>query len=356
MDKKTVLRLNTTLLAILVIMVIYTIVTMASIGRFSNTHAITAQSYCTDCHISSLTNLDNGRHVGAMGVHQSSVIDSYFEMVDTTNISSRDVNGLCMSCHNIRAKDFGLVDPYFATISSGNGTSNVSTTNGIIFWNPEWDTNIINGGPNETITVSVKVQNVIPTNTSVAVDTTIQLMNFSGKQYGVTCDCITTLYEGDTQIVDAINIYADYFKVYIDVNGEWSFSSLNVSVNGYPSVIINSSGSSPINFYNLPADLPSEYSHLNFFHTTGNYTVIRMDRVINDMRNSSVESISLNNEIMKDYATNNSLDGYTCSSEGALCHINQKIVYMGQRDGIRKERYYSHDMEYSTNVCKNCHL
>lgn len=136
--------------------------------------------------------------------------------------------------------------------------------------------------------------------------------------------------------------------------GDWNFSSLNVNVSGYPSVIIDSFDGSSLNFYNLPADLPLQYSYLTMFHTQGNYTVQRMDRVIDDMVSASVTSISTN-EIMEDYI--GGISGYTCGSPGAMCHINDKMTYLGQTFGFKNGRYYAHEMEYATTkTCKVCHI
>lgn len=358
MEIKTIFRLRATITIVLIVIVIYSVVmVVASIGRFSNTHAITVESYCVDCHLESLTHLENGDHIGAMSGDQSVVINNYYEMINTTTINNSNTNGLCMSCHNVRAKDFGLIDPYISTVASGNGTYNISTINGITFWDgiDLTELNITNENPTESIVLNIKVQDVAPVNSAVIVDATVQLMNFSGvqNQSNISRQCICN--ETDMTIIIS-NIYADYFKVYLDVSGQWNFSSLNISVNGYPSETINIFNGSLVNFYTLPADLPLQYSNLNFFHTIGNYKVGRMDEVIEEMRNFSVTSITLNNELMKNNIDNTSNPSYTCGSTDTLCHINQRIINMGQEFGIRGERYYSHDMEYSTNVCRNCHI
>lgn len=344
MLKKTKILLT----IVVAMLVLYTIVSLASVGRFSATHAIVLKSSCIGCHMDALADLNRSDHMGShainVGNNQGITIDYYILMANST-----DVNGVCMSCHNGRRNMFGAVDPYIY-YSSGNNTSVI---NGIVFWNPDWGTDVINGDANETIVVNINVQDVVPANTSVIVDATIQLVNFSGVQNSgnISRQCVCN----DTDMTIIVSgAYADYFKVYIDVMGNWNFSSLNVSVDGYPSVTIDSFDGSSTNFYNLPADLPLQYSSLTLFHTQGNYTVKRMDKVIEDMQFASVMSISTN-EIMEDYI--GGISGYTCSSPGAMCHINNKMTYLGQTFGFKTGRYYAHEMEYATTkTCKICHI
>lgn len=126
--------------------------------------------------------------------------------------------------------------------------------------------------PDKIIAVNAKVQDVVPANASVIVDVTVQLMNFSGAQNSSNISRVCICNDTDMTVVIS-NAYADYFKVYIDMSGAWDLASLNVAVDGYPSVTINASDGSMTNFYNLPIDLPSQYSGLTLFHTRSNYTV-----------------------------------------------------------------------------------
>lgn len=354
------MRLKTIIILIfLLIASLYVVIVMASVGRFVNTHSIVVQSYCIDCHSEKLEDLNASKHIGAMGENQSIVIDNWFILANvSSNVNNNDINGLCMSCHNIRAYKFGFTDPYIYNVSSWGNISSVALINDIVLWNNSWESGIINGGKTETIIVNAKVQDVVPANASVIVDVTVQLMNFSGVQNSSdisrVCVCNTT----DMTIVIS-NAYADYFNVYIDISGAWDFTSLNVTVDSYPSVTINAFNGSLTNFYNLPADLPLQYSYLTLFHTKGNYSVQRMDRFIENMKNLSVTSISIDKEIMTDYVGN--ISRYTCGTPDSLCHINQKISDGAQKSGIAGfgeiQRYYSHDMPYVTdNVCKSCHL
>lgn len=347
-------KLKIGLTIVLLILVLYTITTFASIGRFSTTHAVVRESNCTNCHVESIIELDSNRHIGShsvnVGNNQSIAIDYYVNMAQSV-----DINGICMSCHNGKKKLFGMVDPYIYNFSGNN----ISVINGIGFWDSEWETNLTPGSSNETIIVTVEAQDIFPDTNFIIVDATVQLMNFSGQQNSskLSANVVQSLYKGDNLTVVRSDIYGDYFRVYIDVTKPTSFYSLKVSVNGYPSIVINSSdggSGSGSNFYNLPVDLSLQYSYLALFHTQGNYTIKRMDRTINDMANSSVMSISTN-EIMEDYIGNSSR--YTCGSPGAMCHIQNRITYLGQTFGFKNGRYYAHEMEYATTkTCKTCHI
>lgn len=339
-------KIKTLLTIVVFILLLYAIISIASIGRFEPTHAITAKSSCVNCHIDAVVDLNSSKHIWShiinVGANQSMTIGYYLNMANST-----DVNGVCMSCHNGRRKYFGVVDPYIYNFSGNN----ISVINGIVFWDS--NTNVTNSEPNETITVNARVQDVAPANTSVVVDVTVQLMNFSGAQNSSNISRVCICNDTDMTIVIS-NAYADYFKVYIDMSGAWDFASLNVTINGYPSATINAFNGSTTNFYNLPVDLYSQYSGLNIFHTLGNYTVQRMDMAISDMTNASVVSISTN-EIMGDYIGNTS--SYTCGTPSAMCHINSKITYLGQTFGLKNGRYYAHEMEYATTkTCKTCHI
>lgn len=344
-------RLKIVLSIVLCILVLYVMVTVASIGRFSNTHAIIRESNCTDCHIQSLKDLNDSRHIGShyvnVGNNQSMVIDYYFNMAQ-----SADINGMCLSCHNGRRKSFGMMDPYIYNISGNNS----SAINGIVFWDPDWETNLTNSTANETITVTIGVWDVYSENASVSVDSTIQLMNFSGQQDSgnLSTNVMQSLYKNQTLTFTRQNVYPDYFKVYISLSGIWQSASIYAIVDNYPMVIINASNSSSINYYSLPADLPLQYSYLNLFHTRGNYTVKRMDRVMQDFSDASVVSIS-SNELMEDYIGNSSR--YSCGTPAAMCHINDRITYMGQTFGLKYGRYYAHEIDYvTTKICKTCHI
>lgn len=345
-------QLKIGLMIVLFILILYSMTTFASIGRFGTTHTVVRESNCTNCHVESIIDLDSNRHIGShyvnVGNNQSTTIDYYTNMAQ-----SIDINGICLSCHNGKKKLFGIVDPYIYNFSG----SNISVVNGIEFWDSEWETNITSGSPNETIIVTIDVQDIFPDVNFIIVDVTLQLMNFSGQQNSnnISTNVVQSLYKGDNMTVARSNIYGDYFRIYIDVTKPTSFYSLKVTVNGYPSIVINSSGNgSEPNFYNLPVDLPLQYSYLALFHTQGNYTIKRMDRVIGDMTNSSVTSISTN-EIMEDYIGNSSR--YTCGSPGAMCHIQNRITYLGQTFGFKNGRYYAHEMEYATTkTCKACHI
>ncbi len=333
------MKLKTAFAIGVVFLFIYTAVTMASIGRFAKTHAIVAHSKCTDCHPDALISLDKGEHAGAMGPNQSIVIDYYGMMR-----GADDINGLCFSCHNLRYREFGLMDPYI----SGNRTS----ISGIVFW----DYNTTSGSESEIATVNIAVQSLLPNTSTVAVDATILLKNFTGQQNTskISTNIIQSLAENENVTFSTPSIYGDYYSVFITASGDWNSSILNVTVSGYPPILINPANGSGTNFYALPADFPVEYSWLQYFHTSGSYTMERMDSVISRMQNASVTSISFN-ELMYDNFTNTFR--YTCGTPDTMCHINQRLIDMGQVYGILGEKYYSHDLAYTTTaLCDNCHL
>lgn len=338
------------LIIVLLIPVVYVAVTVASVGRFSTTHAIVRESSCIDCHMQELIDLNNSRHMGShvvnVGNNQATTIDYYIDMAQ-----SPDINGVCMSCHNNRRNLFGIVDPHIFSVY-GNNTS---IFNGVVLWNPDWEMNITNGGQNETITVTIGVQDIIPENESVAVDASVILMNISGMQNEskLTTGIMGGLGKGDSKTIFIQDIYGDYFWIRMSLSGKWNFSSVNVSVSGYPVSVINSTdGWSGVISLSLPVDLPLQYSYLSLFHTQGNYTVKRLDRVIEDMKSAAVTSISTN-EIMK--FRNDSR--YTCGVPGAMCHINNKMTFLGQTFGFKSGRYYAHEIEYVTaKTCKACHI
>ncbi len=333
------MKLKTAFLIAVVLIFFYTALTAASTGRFARTHAIVAQSNCTDCHPDALISLDKGKHTGAMGQDQSIIIDYYGMMR-----GDGDINGLCFSCHNVRYREFGVMDPYV----SGNRTA----INGIVFWNHS----AANGSESENASVNIAAQTILPNTSTATVDATILLMNFTGHQNStrISTNVIQSLAEGENVTLSTPDVYGDYYRVFISVSGSWNSSTLNVTVNGYPSILINSTNGSGTNYYALPPDFPSEYSWLQYFHTNGSYTMERMDSLISRMQNASVTSISFN-ELMYDNFTNTSR--YTCSTPDTMCHINIRLTDMGQTYGVSGEKYYSHALGYTTTgLCNNCHL
>lgn len=341
-------KIKTFLTIVVIILLFYAMASFASVGRFEPTHTITMRSSCMDCHIDALIELNDSRHIGRhaveVGKNQPIVIDNYFILSNST-----DINGLCMSCHNLRYKDFGFVDPYI----TDNGGVNTSTINGIVFWNRDWNKTQFIGNQNGTIVVTIGAQEIVPNDTYVTIDATIQLKNFSGLQNSsdLSTNIIQNLYVGESLNLTKQNIYGDYFEVYVRVIGTWNFSSINVTIDNYPMVVINSTSES---YYTLPMDLPTEYSSLTYFHTEGNNTIVRADIVDQDWRNASVQSITVNNELMTDRIWNTT--GRTCNSPDAKCHINQRMTIMGQEDGIGDGRYYSHEAPYAIYTCESCHL
>lgn len=351
-------KIKTFLTIVVIILLFYAIVSFALIGRFGPTHAITMKSSCINCHMDALVDLNDSRHIGRhaveVGKNQPIVIDNYIILSNST-----DINGLCMSCHNLRYKDFGFVDPYITNNGGGaNGSGvNVSTINGIVFWNRSWNKSQFVGDQNGTIMVTIGAQEIVPfdiiSSVPVAIDATIQLKNFSGLQNSsdLSTNIVQNLYMGESLNLTKQNIYGDYFEVYVRIMGAWNFSSINVTIDDYSMVVVNSTNES---YYTLPRDLSTEYLSLTYFHTKSNNTIVRADIVDQDWRNVSVQSITVNSELMTNRIWNTT--GYTCNSPDAKCHINQRMTIMGQKDGIGDGRYYSHEAPYAIHTCESCHL
>ncbi len=334
-------------MSILVAMVFYSFVALASIGRFSQTHAIVVKSDCTDCHIDSLTNLDKGKHIGAMGKNQSNVIDNFFFLKN-----SSDVQGLCYTCHSInkRSRAFGFQDLY---IDSRN---NYSAVNGIVFWN-----NILpTGEETENIRVNVTLESVTPENTSVTVDATVMLENFSGQQNAskLSTNVFQSLVRNESAIITRNNVYGDYFRIYLTASGNWERAKLNIAIEDpfltYPILSIEVANGSGINYNVLPNDFPLQYSNLLYFHTKGGYNVIPVSEARNILMANKVNSFQ-SYEMMNDTVRNTTK--YSCSSADTMCHINQRITDMGQRFGVKGERFYNHDMDFpDSDTCSACHI
>lgn len=332
-------KVKTLFLIILVIVISATALTVASIGRFTRTHAIVGQSNCTDCHADAFIDMNYSWHIGAMGPNQSITMDYYFRMRNET-----DINGLCFSCHNVRKEEFVFKDPYI----SGNTTA--------IYGLGFLGSGLFTGTANETVSVNIEVMSVSPANSTVSVDATILLMNFSGHQdpAAISTNLAQVLPQGGSFTISRTSVYGDYFRVYISTSGDWNSSVLNVSVDGYPSVIISSGNGSSLNYYSLPSDFQLQYMYLSYFHTRGAYIEEPMSETLARMRNSSVATISFY-EPMTDDLSN--ITRYTCSSPDAMCHINTRMAVMGQTEGISGGgKYYSHALSYSTGVCRNCHI
>lgn len=113
---KTLRLLENIATFILVLIFVYSIVGLASVGRFTNTHAIQKQSLCVDCHADALIELNNGRHINDMKPNQSTVIESFFLIR-----GQPDLQGLCLSCHNVRQDLFAFKN-FNITTKKLNGT------------------------------------------------------------------------------------------------------------------------------------------------------------------------------------------------------------------------------------------
>ena len=330
------MRLKNVIVVVVVIILSYVTFSYASVGRFAQTHAITAESTCISCHVNELIELNSSQHINRME-NESIVIDNYFQ---NGNV---DLNGLCYSCHNLRTWNFGFADPYI----SGNTTA----INGIVNWYPE----IENGLPDQTVSVDVTLDSVIPNTSSLVVEVAIELMNFADHQdiYNTTNTTFSSIKKGETLNVQINDVYGDYYKVHISTRGNVIASSVIVSIPNQPDLYINNINSSGVNNYLLPNDYPLQYSWQEYFHTNGSYTIERMDYVTALMRANHTTNVSFN-EIMSDDFTNTTR--YTCAAPDVMCHINQRIISMGLENEILGEKYYLHEMSYAIGTCDYCHF
>ncbi len=338
-------------MSILIAMVFYTIVAIATIGRFAQTHAVVVKSDCVSCHIDSFQALNNSKHISDMREGQSYVIDNFILMRNSNDTES-DLQGLCYSCHNVnkRSGAFAFQDFY---IDKENNT----VINGLTFWTNETPV----GNENESVRVKITVESVTPPNASLGLDTTIQLMNFSGQQnYSkLSTNVLTSLSINESTEIVRDNIFADYFRVYLSAGGDWESATIVVTVGEpsltYPILSIDLNGGG-LNHYVLPNDFNLQYYSRLYFHTSGNYSITRVTDAKETIRNIELSNNSLlqSYELMRDPQNNT---GFTCGSPDAMCHINQKITDIGMKYGIDGERFYNHEMEVSTsNICDNCHI
>lgn len=126
---KTLRLLENITTFILVLMFVYSIVGLASVGRFTNTHAIQKQSLCTNCHVDALVELNNGAHIKEMKAEQSTVIESFFLIR-----GNPDIQGLCLSCHNVRQEMFAFKNLNITTKNLGDVKEGTASIDDIVLW------------------------------------------------------------------------------------------------------------------------------------------------------------------------------------------------------------------------------
>jgi len=222
-------------------------------------------------------------------------------------------------------------------------------------WGKNYSSMILDNTSDANVSVELDVLSIEPANFSV--DSTIKVImaNYSGQQYNTTFDSTQTLYKGETQVVNVSNIYQDYFKVILILDGFWNNTLVNVRVSGTDKgtksffVIANTH---PF-VYELPLNAAGVY----YFKTNGTYKVVRLDYVWAEWKNYITNNITTS-EIIETNNTNGWINASTCSSPDAMCHINEKTTYMGLNNFLSPDKIlYSHTMDSVTSLqCKICHF
>lgn len=351
----------------LIVMISITIV-VASQFRQYPTHMIVKQVNCLSCHIDEFNDLKEGTHIRMMNNAQNRTLYDYLYLYENSSPNTyKLLEGPCYSCH-ITYKNFyyfGLTDPYAYSIGKqtyevDNLTKEIDIINAQYGYIIEWpagnnSVEYYNNGTNVSISVELEVISISPANFSI--DSTIKIImaNYSGAQYDTSCDCTQTLYEGETQVIEVQNIYEDYFKVILILDGLWNNTLVNVRINGTDkgteSFFVIAS------YHPFIYELPFSETGLYYFKTNGTYKAIRLDYVWAEWQNYTMADIA-SSEIIETSTSNGWINASTCSAPDAMCHINQKTTYMGLTDGLNPEkRLYTHTMDFVTSrQCTLCHL
>lgn len=353
---------------VFVIFLIFMISTALSIQfRPSPTHNIVKQVNCFSCHESEMKDLENGKHIRLMNTTQNRFLYDYLDIYGNESRPITSLEGPCYSCHITYENfdRFGLTDPYaYNTSSYSITTSNM--TNYITFQDAQYgyvipwaigNTNVeYFGTANVAIYAELEVLDVYPSNSSIETTMKVILANYSGQQSGnIVCNCENVLEEGDIQVVSITNIYEDYFKIIIILQGTWNNALLNLRVSGTDKgseSFIFSANMSPF-VYELPYNSSGTY----YFKTGGIYKAVRLDYVWEEWKNYAIGNIATS-EIIQANTTNGQINASSCSSPDAMCHILQKTTSIGLSDGINPDKsFYTHKMEFTTTKqCALCHL
>jgi len=354
-----------------VIIIISLIIIIASSVRLYPTHTIVKQVNCFSCHIDEFNDLKEGKHIRMMNATQNRALYDYLDLYGNVSDTYKSLEGPCYTCH-ITYKNFyffGLTDPYAYSIGNktyqiNNLTKELDTVNAqygyIIEWpaGKNYSTVLFDNTSNASIHVELEVLDVSPTNFSI--DSTIKILmaNYSGKQYNTSYDYTYTLLKGETQIIDVTNIYEDYFKVILILDGLWNNTLVNLRVNGTDKgtesffIIANKP---PV--YPFVYELPFSSTGVYYFRTNGTYKAVRLDYIWAEWKNYMMENIT-SSEIIETNTTNGWINASTCSSPNAMCHINQKTTYMGLSNGLSPDKkLYTHTMDFTTSIqCTLCHF
>lgn len=355
-----------------ILMVVVLNVSAQYLGRFVPTHKIQKDVQCFNCHAAEVRDLSNDTHIKKMP-RENKIVQDYYELYGNSYRSRNKSNStimkdVCYSCHlsSIRYKKFALSDPYIFYNRQRNGSAGIYNNTQLWIHNngsEGADTEQIIGTDNNTPNIVVSVEDIFPENETVDITIKFILANFSGQQANTTFEKTKSPGKGKTVGFGTPPIYGDYFNIILILDGLWDNLTITAKVTGTNVPIAPYTVRAYVHgIFTLPNDFPENYN-APYFHTENVYLYRRLDRVWNEFNNAAVGNISalegMNRSVkrwMGGYTTWE--NSYTCSSPGAMCHIDQKITYIGSVAGLPNgEAYYKHNMEYSTPVlCKRCHL
>lgn len=336
--------------------------------RPSSTHNIVKQVNCFSCHESEMNDLEKGKHIRLMNTTQNRFLYDYLDLYGNTSRPYVSLEGPCYSCHITydNYNRFGLTDPYVYNkstydVTMGNLASSITVQDAQYGYIIPWvigNTNVEYFGiGNVAISTEFEILSVSPSNSTVDTTLKIILANYSGQQAGdVVCDCTYVLGEGEIQVLNVSNMREDYFKIIIILDGTWNNVLANLRVSGTDkgteSFIIRANASPFV--YELPAN---STNGTYYFKTGGTYKAVRLDYVLAEWKNYIIGNIATS-EVIQTNTTNGWKNASTCSSPDAMCHIVQKVTYMGMSDGLNPDKsFYTHKMEFTTTKqCALCHL
>lgn len=331
----------------------------ASPFRFVQTHKIVTEVNCFVCHKQELEDVFEGRHITRMGPNQTRFFEDYYFLYADGQTSLDWMKDTCYTCHmSYKQYDkFALSDPFTFYNRTANRTEAIY--NNTDLWRGGSSIYHIVGSKENTIEVSLRVLDIQPSGKSVNGTIRVNLANFSNHQDQTIFETTQFIYVGEESKLTTTPIYGDYFNVTIILDGQWMTASVIVSINGTSQklspLLFNTTGTSG---YNLPKDLKDfEYP---YFHTQKIYLYQRLDSLWVEFRNKKIANITTYEEI-KTSTENGWITKPSCSSEDAMCHVNQKITYIGVTNGLPGVDYgvgfYKHNMPYTTTEqCRICHL
>lgn len=355
--------------AIIFFIIVFSIAAVVASFQFRQypSHMIVKQVNCFSCHIDEFEDLKYGDHIRMMDRTQNRTLYDYIGLYgnnDTISNTTRALEGSCYSCHITYAKyyQFGLTDPFAyvtgkKTYILDNLTNTINLTDSqygyIIKWPAGNRSTTYFNGTNASLHIELEVLDVSPVNSSVESTVKVIFANYSGQQIGnISCNCTEV---NGTMILNFANIAEDYFKIIVVLDGTWNNTLVNLRVNG------TDKGSESFfitaNTQPFVYELPLSATGVYYFKTNGTYKAVRLDYVMGEWINYTMENITTS-DIIETNSSNGWIGANTCSSPNAMCHINQRVTYMGLSNGMNQDKsFYTHQMEFTTSKqCDICHL